>query len=166
MSTAQTVPKERTKVYVRFMALRDLSGIVRVEEMSFDFPWERKDFLRCKEAANCSIMVAESATGDKILGYMIYEIFNDKFHLVNFAVHPDWRRQEIGRQMLEELFKKVSPNKRKRIELEVRETNLPAQLFFAACGFRATCVLRVFYPETKEDAYQMRYEFTPKTLPS
>ena len=41
--------------------------------------------------------------------------------------------------------------------LEVRETNLSAQLFFANAGFRALSVLRNHYDDTLEDAYYMRY---------
>jgi ribosomal-protein-alanine N-acetyltransferase len=41
--------------------------------------------------------------------------------------------------------------------LEVRETNLPAQLFFRSLGFRAISVLKDFYQDTTEDAYLMHY---------
>jgi ribosomal-protein-alanine N-acetyltransferase len=41
--------------------------------------------------------------------------------------------------------------------LEVRETNLPAQLFFRSLGFRATSVLKDFYRDSTEDAYLMQY---------
>ena len=44
--------------------------------------------------------------------------------------------------------------------LEVRETNLPAQLFFRQLGFRAVSVLRDFYEDTTEDAYLMQYRHT------
>ena len=43
--------------------------------------------------------------------------------------------------------------------LEVRETNLDAQLFFRAQGFRAVNVLRDFYEDTTEDAYLMQYRY-------
>jgi ribosomal-protein-alanine N-acetyltransferase len=39
----------------------------------------------------------------------------------------------------------------------VRETNLPAQLFFRAAGFRAVTVLRDFYRDSDEDAYLMQF---------
>jgi ribosomal-protein-alanine N-acetyltransferase len=39
----------------------------------------------------------------------------------------------------------------------VRETNLPAQLFFKKVGFRATTVLRSYYEDSPEDAYVMQY---------
>ena len=47
--------------------------------------------------------------------------------------------------------------RRSRIALEVRETNLPAQLFFRTAGFRATSVLKDFYQDTTEDAYLMEF---------
>ena len=41
--------------------------------------------------------------------------------------------------------------------LEVRETNLAAQLFFRSLSFRAVNVLHDFYDDTTEDAYVMQY---------
>ena len=40
--------------------------------------------------------------------------------------------------------------------LEVRESNLDAQCFFRAIGFKAVSVLRDFYDDTDEDAYVMQ----------
>ena len=45
--------------------------------------------------------------------------------------------------------------------LEVRETNLPAQLFFRSLGFRATTVLKDLYQDSTEDAYMMQYGLEP-----
>ena len=59
--------------------------------------------------------------------------------------------------MVAKLVGKLSAQRRNRITLEVRETNLPAQLFFRQCGFRAVSVLREFYEDTPEDAYLMLY---------
>ena len=44
--------------------------------------------------------------------------------------------------MVAKLIGKLSSHRRTRITLEVRETNLPAQLFFQQPGFRAVTVLR------------------------
>jgi ribosomal-protein-alanine N-acetyltransferase len=52
---------------------------------------------------------------------------------------------------------KLTPDRRDRILLEVRERNLPAQLFFRALGYRAISVLKDFYQDTTEDAYLMQY---------
>jgi ribosomal-protein-alanine N-acetyltransferase len=58
--------------------------------------------------------------------------------------------------MLQKLTTKLSQQRRNRILLEVRETNLHAQLFFRQAGFRAISVLRDFYEDTTEDAYLMQ----------
>ncbi len=61
--------------------------------------------------------------------------------------------------MAGKLVSKLSHQRRTRILLEVRETNLAAQLFFRKAGFRAVSVLRSFYDDTPEDAYVMQYRY-------
>ena len=61
--------------------------------------------------------------------------------------------------MVAKLIGKLSSDRRTRICLEVRETNLPAQLFFRNAGFRAIKVLHGFYNDTPEDAYEMHYRY-------
>jgi ribosomal-protein-alanine N-acetyltransferase len=100
-------------------------------------------------------MVAES--GDSVVAFMIYELHRSRLHVLNFAVARSHRRLGIGTRMMEKLVGKLSPERRNRIVLEVRETNLPAQLFFRSLGFRAISVLKDFYQDTTEDAYLMHY---------
>ena len=64
-------------------------------------------------------------------------------------------------QMVNKLVSKLSNQRRTRILLEVRERNLPAQVFFRSLGFRAISVLRDFYEDTIEDAYLMEYRYQP-----
>ena len=63
--------------------------------------------------------------------------------------------------MVNKLVSKLSHQRRTRIELEVRETNLAAQIFFRTLGFWAVSVLREFYEDTPEDAYIMEYQYQP-----
>jgi ribosomal-protein-alanine N-acetyltransferase len=65
----------------------------------------------------------------------------------------------IGAQMVAKLVSKLSSHRRVRITLEVRETNLTAQLFFRTQGFRAVRVLRGYYEDSGEDAFLMQYQF-------
>ena len=59
--------------------------------------------------------------------------------------------------MIEKLIGKLSSQRRTRISLEVRETNVPAQIFFRENGFRATSVLHDYYEDSPEDAYVMQF---------
>src|SRR5205807_2738743 len=86
-----------------------------------------------------------------------YELHKAKLHILNFAVHPTCRRYRIGSQMVAKLISKLSSHRRTRITLEVRETNLTAQLFFRAQGFKAVRVLRTYYEDSGEDAFLMQY---------
>src|SRR5262249_23385369 len=97
------------------------------------------------------------------VGFMIYELHKAKLHILNFAVHPDWRRLGVGSQMVAKLIGKLSSHRRTRITLEVRETNLAAQLFFSKQGFRAIKVLRAYYEDSGEDAFLMQYRFADDT---
>jgi ribosomal-protein-alanine N-acetyltransferase len=65
--------------------------------------------------------------------------------------------------MITKLVSKLAYQRRNRIVLEVRETNLSAQLFFRSLGFRATGVLRNFYEDSTEDAFMMQLQsITPE----
>jgi len=108
---------------------------------------------------NCIGMVAER--DERVVGFMIYELHKTRLHIMNFAVAKADRRRGVGTQMIEKLAGKLSPQRRTRILLEVRETNLAAQLFFRRHNFRAVNVLRDFYDDTTEDAYLMQYRYKP-----
>ena len=142
-------------VHIRWMIRRDMPEVLQAEQESFEYAWTEEDFLRCLRQRNCIGMVAEQ--GEKVVGFMIYELHKAKLHILNFAVSPACRRAGVGAQMVAKLISKLSSHRRTRITLEVRETNLPAQLFFRAQGFRAMRVLRAYYEDSREDAYLMEY---------
>ena len=151
--------KRQTRVHIRWMIRRDMAEVLDIERTSFEFPWFEEDFIRCLRQRNCIGMVAEH--GERVVGFMIYELHKTRLHILNFAVAKGVRRQNVGRQMVDKLISKLSSQRRTRISLEVRETNLPAQLFFKAAGFRATTVLRAYYDDSPEDAYLMQFRFDP-----
>ena len=154
MSTGRT-EKEQVRVHIRWMIRRDMPEVLQTEQQSFEFAWTEEDFLRCLRQRNCIGMVAEQ--GEKVVGFMIYELHKAKLHILNFAVHPGCRRLGVGAQMVQKLISKLSSHRRTRITLEVRETNLGAQLFFSKQSFRAVRVLRNYYEDSGEDAFLMQY---------
>jgi len=149
--------QQRLRVHIRWMIRRDMPEVLEIENRSFEFPWLEEDFIRCLRQRNCIGMVADYE--DQVVGFMIYELHKTRLHILNFAVLPEFRRRGIGKQMVSKLIGKLSFQRRSRILLEVRETNLAAQLFFKGNEFRATTVLRDFYEDTTEDAYLMEYRY-------
>ena len=149
--------KLEVRVHIRWMIRRDMREVLAIEGENFEFPWLEDDFVRCLRQRNCIGMVAEHE--DRVVGSMIYELQKTRIHVLNFAVADDYQRRGVGSQMLAKLVAKLSTQRRSRIVLEVRETNLAAQLFFRENGFRAVSVLRSYYSDTPEDAYLMQYRY-------
>jgi len=149
-------------VHIRWMIRRDMPEVLDIENRSFEFAWTEEDFIRCLRHRNCIGMVAEH--DERVVGFMIYELHKNRLHILNFAVHPEFRRRGVARGMVRKLIGKLSPQRRNRILLEIRETNLAAQLFFRETGFRAISVLREFYEDTPEDAYLMQYRYRPSDV--
>jgi len=154
--------KQEIRVHIRWMIRRDMAEALDIEAESFEFPWLEEDFIRCLRQRNCIGMVAEH--DDQVVGFMIYELSKTRLHILNFAVSPEYRRCGVGSQMAAKLIGKLSAQRRSRIVLEVRETNLAAQLFFRDNGFRAVSVLREYYEDTPEDAYAMQYRYRPERV--
>jgi ribosomal-protein-alanine N-acetyltransferase len=158
-------PQNELGVHVRWMIRRDMPEVVAIEREAFEFAWSDEDFTRCLRQRNCIGMVGEIA--DSVVSFMIYELQRTRLHVLNFAVLRSHRRLGVGSHMLRKLLGKLTPEHRNRVLLEVRETNLPAQLFFRDHGFRAVSVLKDFYQDTTEDAYLMEYllDAAPAALP-
>jgi ribosomal-protein-alanine N-acetyltransferase len=150
-------PDFEINVHIRWMIRRDMEEVLEIEKASFEFPWLEDDFLRCLRQRNCIGMVAEY--DERVVGFMVYELHKDQLHVLNFSVRPDVRRRNVGQQMVNKLIGKLSRKGRNRIMLEIRETNLAAQMFFKNLEFRAVSLLRDYYDDTVEDAYVMQYRF-------
>ncbi len=148
----------QVKVHIRWMIRRDMAEVIRTEQDSFEFSWTEEDFLKCLRQRNCIGMVAEHE--ERVVGFMIYELHKSKLHVMNFAVHPDYRRIGVGKQMIVKLIGKLSSHRRTRITLAVRETNLVAQQFFRAVDFQATKVMRKYYEDSGEDAFLMNFRLS------
>jgi [ribosomal protein S18]-alanine N-acetyltransferase len=157
-------PAQQVRVHIRWMIRRDMAEVLDIERAGFEFPWFEEDFIRCLRQRNCIGMVAEH--GERVVGFMIYELHKTRLHILNFAVAPEFRRRGVGQQMIDKLLGKLSSQRRVRITLEVRETNLPAQLFFKAAGFRAVTVLRAYYEDSPEDAYLMQFRHVLEEAPA
>ncbi len=144
-----------TQSYVRYMIRRDLDAVAAMDKDLFDCPWTKAEFILALQQRNTVGIVSER--NEEVVGYMVYEIHRHKIQLLNFAVRARSQRLGVGREMVERLKSRLSFKQREMIATEVRESNLDAQLFFKAMGFKCTSILHGFYhPEhTLDAAYKM-----------
>ena len=142
-----------SELLFRAMTPNDLEAVVQIERTSMPSPWERHGFARRLAKRNSRCYVA--TMNDSIGAYAALSFEEGYAHLLNFAVAPDRRRSGMGRAFMLFLQNVCSMRDLPKIMLEVRETNLDAQLFYRSLGWRATRVVRKFYEDTGEDAYRM-----------
>jgi ribosomal-protein-alanine N-acetyltransferase len=148
--------RKNDEPHIRWMIRSDCKDVLAIEKESFEFAWDEEELIRCLRQRTCIGMVVE--VGDEICGFMVYELHKNRLHILNFAVGEKYRRNGYGAAMVNKLIGKLTYQRRSRIVLEVRETNLQAQLFWKSQGFRAVSVLKGFYEDSDEDAYVMVYK--------
>lgn len=117
--------------------------------------WTEDDFRDHLRKRNMIGMVAER--GDRVLGYMVYELRKNQIDVVRFGVDPEFTRKGVGSQMIEKLKGKLHENRRTVIATEMRERNLDGLLFLREQGFMATGLCRGWYDDSGEDMIQMEY---------
>ena len=144
---------------VRWMIRDDLKYVVAIEKESYPNPWSEKDFIHSLRQRNIIGKVVE--VDGEVCGFMVYEVNKGGFRVLNIAVAPKYRRIGVGRMMAKHLFAKLNNDRRTYVELEVRETNLDAQLFFRSVGFRALRTLKDRWDDSNEDAYLFRRNYQP-----
>ena len=153
----------KSRFSLRWLIRRDLPEICEIENSSFSDPWEMDDFIAAVRDRNIIGMTVEDGEF-RVAGYIIYELHKFHLEILNVAVHPECRRDGVGRMVIERLADKLSLQRRTRLELSVRETNLTAQLFFRATGFLSDGIERNPYPDSDEDAYRMVFDIRQREL--
>jgi len=146
------------QINIRWMLRSDLTAVVSMERELFEFPWAQIDFANYLRNRGCMGMVATDRDGS-VVGYMVYEVHENRIHLLNIAARPG-----VGGMLMTVVLGKLD-DRRGRVMLEVRETNLKAQRFFQRWGFKAISILRDFYEDSEEDAYLMQY-VAPSKVPA
>lgn len=132
-----------------------MEAVLAIEADSFEFSWDEEGFACWLRQRNVIGLVVE--VGNRVVSYMVYGLIKKRIHLINLAVSADMRRRTIGAQMVGKLQAKLASAGRTHLTAEVRESNLPAQQFLRACGFRSTAIARNQYGETAEDAYRFAF---------
>ena len=135
------------------MVAHEVAEFERLDRDCFPTPWPAAEFRRFLERPDCLALSAR--VGDRSVAYGVMLFEWDTAHLLKLAVDAAWRRRGIGRTLLNELIRMATESGAEKISLEVRETNLVAQLFYRECGLRAVKIERDFYADTGEDAYRM-----------
>lgn len=139
----------------KIMEKSHIEGMTEIERLCFNSGFGEKTFLRELENKIAHYIVAVS--DGKISGYGgIWNICGEA-DIIDIATHPDFRRQGIAEEILKRLISFCKDAGCCRINLEVRESNIPAQRLYEKSGF-SYCGERKNYYDGKETALLMSLE--------
>ena len=124
--------------------LYHLEEIIAIENSAFNKPWTKNqiknDILSDLDSENWVYIMDELVTG-YIFGYIIH----DEFHLNNIAVHPEYLRRSIGKELIRHISTRVISRDIKVILLEVSANNIPAQKCYKSLGFTHRGIRQDYY---------------------
>jgi ribosomal-protein-alanine N-acetyltransferase len=142
------------RLVVDAMRLEDVPAVHEIERLSFRTPWPAHAFEQELRGNRLARYLAARA-GDAVVGFAGVWLMVDDAHVTTFSVHPDWRRQGIGRQLLLNLAELSGTIGARRMTLEVRPSNVAAQALYHAFGFEIVGRRPHYYTDDGEDALIM-----------
>ena len=123
---------------------KDIPAVVEIESLSFRFPKPEAVFREDEH----KYLVAKDE--EKVVGYIGIEKILDEVHIINMAIHPDYRGIGIGKRLMQHVL-----NDEDVFFLEVRVSNENAKKIYEKYGFKVINVRKGYYADG-EDAYVMR----------
>ena len=142
---------------IRRMRLEDIPAVHEIDTLSFSLPWSERSF--CFELTENPVSrgwVAEME--GQIAAMLVLWFIVDEAHIATIAVHPNFRRQGIGEQILLYALRAVKVEGARRAFLEVRAGNVAAQAMYKKYGFDVVGVRPGYYKDNNEDAFLMNLE--------
>jgi len=139
------------------MTVEDIQAVHEIDMLSFSLPWSERSFrFELTENPVSRGWVAE--VNGQIAAMLVLWFFVDEAHIATIAVHPDFRRQGIGEEILIHALQAAQDEGARRAFLEVRAGNAAAQGMYKKYGFEVTGVRPGYYKDNNEDALLMNLE--------
>ena len=138
---------------VRNMKESDIEAIASMEETVFSDAWTAKGIQDTYNQSQAFVMAAELE--DKLAGYCIVYFVLDEGEIARIAVDNGFRRQGVGRKLLEQVENACKEKGITHLMLDVRESNESARAFYKSLGFEEDGLRRCFYEMPKENAVLM-----------
>jgi ribosomal-protein-alanine N-acetyltransferase len=151
--TSRPLPRDLEVRLVR-LRRRHLRAVLRIESQVYPRPWSLPLFMSELNLRNSRHYVAARIDGT-VVGYGGLMLALDEAHVTNIAVDPAWQRHQVGTRLLLHLCRTAQARGARRMTLEVRVANAPAQALYHRFGFETAGLRKNYYAETNEDALIM-----------
>lgn len=143
---------------VRKLLEHDLPGVVEIENISFTTPWSEILFFSeiYKQRSIAKVAAIEEACSvQRVVGYVCANYVMDEGHILNLAVHPDFRKKGIAKTLVENILEELKETDCRFLYLEVRASNNVARELYEGFGFSVVGTRKKYYNKPEEDAVVM-----------
>lgn len=131
----------------------DIPEVLNIERASFTTPWSEASFFSEIQSKNSIAKIAE--LNGVVVAYICIKHIEDECHILNLAVHPDYRRCGIAKALLSNIIQELSEEECKFFYLEVRASNYAARRLYEKFGFKTVGIRKRYYINPTEDAVIM-----------
>lgn len=134
------------------MDINYLTKVYELELESYDFPWTKEILRDCILYKYDSFVVV---LNDNLVGYIISKITYPETHILNLTVKKNFRKNGIGKALVELIISDARLRNSENIILEVRVNNTDAQSLYKKLNFEVIGTRKDYYESKndKEDAY-------------
>jgi len=140
-----------TGTRIRPMERSDIPAVAAMEKSIFPDPWSEIAFAETLSLPIGINLVAVGENG-QLRGYLCAQTVADEIQIHNVALDPQFRRQGIGRLLLEDAEQEGVERGAVCAILEVRVTNTAALAMYGRMGYRRIGRRRAYYRKPMCDA--------------
>jgi len=126
-----------------------IEAMLSLDQLVLGGYWSRASY-----AAECERLGKQIwgvMTGEQLVGFGILWVILDEAHVVMLAVHPDYRRQGIGKMIVEHLLTIAQAKQCPWVVLEVRVSNQAARHLYEKLGFTPLGIRKNYYHDPDEN---------------
>ena len=144
-------------VVIRDYNIRDFKEILDIDKEVFKSKNPAYD-VYIYLTYGSDLLVAD--IGTKLAGYIVtMDVDKDVGKIISFAVREGYRGFGIGSMLLKKAIERLKAKGKKRVILEVRVSNTPAQNLYKKFGFKVVDIIPNYYSDG-EDAFLMALNLT------
>lgn len=131
--------------------------IAQLERECFSDPWSQNSIASELENPLSYWLVAMA--GNVVAGYVGSQTVLGESDMMNLAVHPEFRRQGVARDLVLALIDGLNQRGSHCLTLEVRASNAPARKLYEKLGFVQVGIRPNYYQHPREDGLILRKEW-------
>ena len=147
---------------IRELLEHDLPEVVGIENISFTTPWS--EILFFNEIYKQRSIARVALIDKRVIGYICANYVADEGHILNLAVHPDFRRKGIAKTLVENILEELKETDCRFLYLEVRASNNAARELYEGFGFSVVGTRKKYYNKPEEDAVIMSLRLDSEML--